>query len=78
MKTSNQQTISNLENKIEQLQNIATNQQKTIEKMEVEGIWGEVKNRENMKFISEEIILYLDKTLSGRNYEIKDSEGSNS
>ena len=78
MKTSNQQTISNLENKIEQLQNIATNQQKTIEKREVEGIWGEVKNRENMKFISEEIILYLDKTLSGRNYEIKDSEGSNS
>ena len=76
VKTGNQQKIQYLEEMLEKKDFIIKNLQKKVEMLETQGIWDEVKNRENIKHISEEIILWIDKAFRGRN-EIKVNEGSN-
>ena len=78
VKTGNQQKIQYLEELIEKKDFQIKNLQKKVESLEVQSIWDEVKNRENIKFISEEVILWIDKAFSRRNDETNVNERGDS
>ena len=73
MKTGNQQIIQQLEDLVEELKFRNQSLTNQVEALETKGIWDEVKNRENIKFISEEVILFIDKAFR-RNDEVKITE----
>jgi len=73
VKTGNQHKIEQLESQNEELQFRVQNLMKQVDALETKGVWDEVKNRENIKFISEEVILFIDKAFR-RNDEVKITE----